>query len=170
MTILQITAILSLLMAFGVDAPTLANVHDLLIPPIVNAAPATINYVPVTTSPIVENAPVYFGSTVDNTPAPVAPVVALAPMEPTVIDAISIDRGTLHVSSTLALNLQATILPEGVTLGAIEFSDRVSKIGANGKGHGYGVKLEGLPEEFAQIAITLVDVNGGQVTKTVVVR
>lgn len=73
LTIAQVTAILSILMAFGVDGGTVNKVHDILIPPMVNIAPIVITPVQVVQTPVQDNAPVYFGS-VDPTPAAVAPV------------------------------------------------------------------------------------------------
>ena len=60
MTIAQITAILSILMAFGVPQVTVNQVHDILIPS--TASTTSITNVPVVITPIVENQPVYFGS------------------------------------------------------------------------------------------------------------
>lgn len=55
MTLIQILAILSLLNAFGVDAKTVADVRNILIPPIVAvapiAAPDPINTTPVQAAP-----------------------------------------------------------------------------------------------------------------------
>lgn len=66
MTIVQIFAILSLLIAFGVPQKTVDEVHAILIPPIASTTPVVI--VPVIQTPIIENAPVYFGGT---NPAPI---------------------------------------------------------------------------------------------------
>lgn len=109
---------------------------------------------------------------VNNPPATTTPVVQSPPMPPSspTIDAISIDAGVLHVSSVEPLDINATILPAGVTLGTFDFNDKRSRIGQSGVGHGYGVHLNGLPAEFTPIDITLVGTNGGQITKSVVVR
>lgn len=86
MSFASIIAFLSLLQAFSVPQPTIDKIHDILIPPIAVQPPQT-NYVPVIQTPIVENQPVYFGSTpatVINTPTPVepVPVIVLKPMTP----------------------------------------------------------------------------------------
>lgn len=78
LTIAQATAILSILLAFGVDQRTIDNVHDILIPPIVNSIPAPIIPVQVIQTPVTQDAPVYFGS-VNPTPAVPAPVVPVIP-------------------------------------------------------------------------------------------
>ena len=69
LTIAQATAILSILMAFGVDTPTINKVHDILIP----TATSTVAYVPVVQTPITPNQPVQFGSV--STTTQVIPVV-----------------------------------------------------------------------------------------------
>lgn len=61
MTLLQITAILSLLLSFGVDVKIVENIRTIITPSI--ASTTLITTVPVIQTPIVENAPVYFGST-----------------------------------------------------------------------------------------------------------
>lgn len=68
---IQATAILSILLAFGVDQPTIDNVRNILIPPVVNVAPTTITPVQVIQTPVVQNAPIYFGSTIPTPPLPV---------------------------------------------------------------------------------------------------
>ena len=106
---------------------------------------------------------------VDNTPIPVAPVVQSAVMPPQ-IDDISIDHGILHISSYEPLDINKTILPTGITMGAFDFNDKRSRIGRDGVGHGYGVRLVGLPADFTPIDITLTGMDGGQITKSVIVR
>lgn len=90
MNLLQINAILSLLMAFGVDTSVLNKVHDILIPPVVSVATSTqqtTNPVfipsPVIQTPIVPNQPIQFGS-VTQAPAPAVicddtPVITVTP-------------------------------------------------------------------------------------------
>ena len=107
---------------------------------------------------------------VDNTSSQTTPIVVKSVPMPPQIDTITIDHGVLHISSYEPLDINATILPAGVTMGAFDFNDIRSRIGKDGVGHGYGVHLEGLPEEYTSIDITLVGMDGGTITKSVIVR
>lgn len=69
-TFLQAMAILSVLSAFGVDSTTISKVHDILIPPVVSVATTTPQVsqtpfvpIPVVQTPVVQDKPIYFGST-----------------------------------------------------------------------------------------------------------
>lgn len=96
-TFLQATAILSILMAFGVDQPTIDNVRNILIPPVVNVAPVQITPVQVIQTPVVQDAPIYFGSTqpvVYTPPKASPPVVQSTPMPNWTIKVISEDATT----------------------------------------------------------------------------
>lgn len=79
LTLLQAKAILSILIAFGLDSSSIDNIQKILIPPVAEAT-TTQAFIPVQVvqTPIRENAPIYFGST---QPAP-TPVVQSKPMEP----------------------------------------------------------------------------------------
>ena len=82
MTNAMIIAILSLLLAFGVDVPTVNNVRAILTK--TQATTTPIANVPVTVAPVIENEPVYFGSTnptVYNPPTQPAPVVESVAMK-----------------------------------------------------------------------------------------
>lgn len=75
MTTAMIIAILSLLLAFGVDIPTVNNVRAILTNTQATTTPIAV--VPTEITPIRENQPVYFGNTapVNNAPSTPAPVV-----------------------------------------------------------------------------------------------
>ena len=81
MTLIQIFAFLSVLTAFGVPQPSIDQIHKILIPE--NTTPVVL--VPTTITSVIENAPVYFGSTAPVIPTPppivVAPVVESAPVD-----------------------------------------------------------------------------------------
>lgn len=77
MTIVQITAIISLLLSFGVDTTTAENVRLMITPRVASTTPVVV--VPVIATPIVENHPVYFGS-VYSAPTP-PPIVYTASMD-----------------------------------------------------------------------------------------
>jgi hypothetical protein len=176
-TLLQANAILSILMAFGVGTTTVDSVRAILIP-----TATTTQQVAVVQTPVIQNAPVYFGSTAPSNPQPVVqtptqvqtPVVQSVVMTPPGISSISIDHGVLHVTGYDALNIDATVLPKGVTFGNFVFKDKRALVNRDGTlandGHGYGVVLNGLPAEYTQIPITLVGTNGGTTTENVVVR
>lgn len=167
LTLAQATAILSVLMAFGVDTSVLENIRAILIPaPVVQPTPVlgAAQQVP---QPLPVIQPVM-------TPAPIEqPVPTPAPVLPT-ISSIGIDGGILHVTTFDQIDIAATGLPEGVSLGAMQFSDRPTLVNRNGKvtrdGHGYGVKLDGLPAEFSEIDVTIKSLSGGLLTQHVVVR
>lgn len=71
-TFIQAQAILSILLAFGVPQITIDKVKDILIP---QSATTTVAVVPPVITPVIQNEPVYFGSTVNNTPAPIIPMI-----------------------------------------------------------------------------------------------
>ena len=78
MTLIQIFAFLSVLTAFGVPQPTIDQIHKILIPE--NTTPVVI--VPTTITPVIQDAPIYFGSTAPVIPTPPpTPVVQSTPMD-----------------------------------------------------------------------------------------
>lgn len=183
LTTLQIGAILAILAAFGVEPSIISQVSTELQPHVAT----TTQQASQNTQPIQTPSEPNLGATtpVINTPVvdTPAPVVQSVVMNPPTISSISIDQGILHVTSFEKLNISDTILPEGVTLGDVQFDDKAALINRNGKltrdGHGYGVKLNGLPplasevsdgEQANSIDITLVGSDGGEITKSVVVR
>lgn len=129
LSLAQITALLSLLLAFGVDLGTVNHIHDILTPPAASTTPITI--VPVQQSPIVPNAPVYFGSTapvqpVVQQPAPVvqSPVVDSIPFTAPLFTIENVSSAPFSLRVTSTKPIASIELPEGVTLGTPEYDNR----------------------------------------------
>lgn len=76
LTLLQAKAIIGLLLAFGATQAQADNVQAILIPTV----QAPLSTPQIIQTPLIENAPVYFGST--RPPVPVAPVVVAPPPPP----------------------------------------------------------------------------------------
>src|SRR3990167_2133 len=95
LTIAQITALLSLLIAFGVETVTVNNVRAILTK--TQATTTPISTVQTITTPIVENAPVYFGSTpvIINNP----PVNNPAPTPEPVVESVPVDKSEIVIQS-----------------------------------------------------------------------
>lgn len=96
LSIAQATAILSILMAFGVDAGTVAKVHDILIP----VSTTTQAFVPVIQSPIIENQPIYFGSTIPVNNQPIINTPMVQAESPKWIIDVSTSKGTTVQAGT----------------------------------------------------------------------
>lgn len=196
MSLVSIIAFLSLLQAFSVPQPTIDKIHDILIPPIVAQTPIQppqTNYVPVIQTPIVEKQPVYFGSTpatvvnpVINTPPPVevAPVVKLPPMP--LFDFFTIEQQGneyhLRVLANDFLDIDATVLPEGVTMDVTnrataedaawnysQFTDPVLQKSVKGHVYYYQATLTGV-SKWDSIPVTVKDRVGNTLTKTIIVN
>jgi len=153
MTPLMINAILSLLIAFGVDTPKVNNVRDILIPPVVTATTTTfaqITPIQVIQTPVIENQPIYFGSIqpVNNSPATSSPVVVLPPMTPTI--SISFDKDSVDL-----VNHQA----DTIVNATIEVKD------ANGKEYPFNVTAGSLPRRtgFNTFGPTVIDITGDNI-------
>ena len=90
MTLIQIFAFLSVLTAFGVPQPTIDQIHKILIPE--NTTPVVL--VPTTITPVIQDAPIYFGSTAPVIPTP--PPIVVAP----VVESIVMDKSEIIVVET----------------------------------------------------------------------
>lgn len=101
-------------------------------------------------------------------------VIIQTQMNPLTLYWLSIDSGVLHISSDEELDISKMILPQDVTISNIEQDNVQTSYSKDGKlmrdGHGYGIKLNGLPAEFSNIDVTLVGKSGSQITQSVIVR
>lgn len=148
MTIAQIFAILSILTAFGVPQQTVDNVRAILIPPIASTTPVVI--VPIIHTPVVENEPVYFGSTkptvvnpppiVIEKPTPLPEPVVIVPKDTTPpkmdfeifyfqqdrhVNGVDAPEGYyLRIWANELLDLPKTKVQDGVTLGTIVYTGK----------------------------------------------
>lgn len=64
LTFAQLVAFLSVLTAFGVSPEVVNNIHDILVPK--EASTTAVTLVHVNQTPVIENQPIYFGSSQDN--------------------------------------------------------------------------------------------------------
>ena len=173
MTTLMISAIISLLLAFGVDIKTVDDIRVIITP--VEASTTPITTVQTVITPIVENAPVYFGSTnptVDNPTPSEEPVVVLPPMDTTApkLEAIEIvpqeNEYYLRLWSNELLDFSKTTFPEGIT---------ISQTITDGKSNGtsrklgalylYEAKLAGIVTDY--VSVTIQDIAGNTLTSNV---
>lgn len=180
----QAESIILVLVAFGVDQATIDNVRGILEPVAVDGGTTTTT---VTTGTPDQNWTVTVGPTpvpgnIQPTPTP-APVVPSIPMDTTAsyttlftVEPIDDQGGVLglRVTTNEVLDFPATVLPSGITIGAITFngsSNGTSKFGPNKtlqKAYYYEALLNGVTP--GTYDITIKDFAGNGTTRTVVVR
>ena len=165
MTIASIIAFLSFLSAFAVPQPTIDQIQAILMP----AATTTVAYVPIIQSPIVENQPVYFGSTAPTTqlapeatnPQPVTatPVVVLPVVEPLNITNVEISKGGYLRIFT---NKPITTTVSAGSLGEALIDNYLKPDGSKYPGYVYEYKLTGA----RPFTVTMTDADGQSVTRS----
>lgn len=195
MTLLQIAAFISVLISFGVDAQTVAQIQAILTPPVVVAPAPVLGALPVIppvmpkpveAKPVVPVAPTPapIPASVIPTPAPVveAPKDTTAP----IIGLFSIDTigdgKYLRVVANEPLNFSKTVLPEGVTMEIVKDNPKDgtdSRFGGH-VAHSYKAKLTGVDEVKRQavhfgvlmgfLVVTIQDMAGNTVTRELAVN